>query len=684
MKRRFRVRRLQLRLLTGSVAMMLGALGTVLIYPSIRDARIIRGLADADANRQRQAMARAVAAGRDSRASLRRLIRALDTENDRQFLALVDVLQELDAFDTPDRDPLHVDRIRALGIESARSPSDPTSAAGTRELLVRQIVLSGRDNRHVRRALAGTAGDAVPRVRIAAALLAARLKDHDVLRKLMRDPDANVAAAAALDAGLADMTDLVGEITTLLAGAKDSATLSAAAYALARLAPARSATAICNALGDATARKDRRLRNRLLLAAGKLAGDDVRAAVLAAVNSRDDREYAPAVAVLTAGKLELAGAAPSIERILSAAAKGHPGLKESQVLAALWAADRLDLPVRAQANAICRNWWHPKFPFLLAEAARVLGRQADLPQGDDANAPTREQCIATLRLAAAYQPLPTTTPATMPAATPATTPLPSAAAAAALWMLRPDATYMTRQDAVGDDQGFQDWKIDRSSSAFFVHMAAGSESSRAGDYLAWRIGRSGKAAAFDLGLGLLPRRGAPAALRVYNNNKRATGAMLLALAAGDAETKRAARERIRSRLFGGPLGGETDPYLKGSYHCALLILGEGGFHEQVRALLDSLEFPKRRVVGALCAAGDGRVLDWLLADQDASPDDVQYLLLNTGIGEILAHAAPQLPRVDAAADDRTRLWQVRILQDYYAIHRGGVRLGPSRQAPGAR
>jgi len=683
MKRRFRVQRLQLRLLTGSVAMMLGVLGTVLIYPSIRDARIIRGLADTDANRQRRAMAAAVAVGRDSPASLRRLIRALDTENDRQFLALVDVLQELEAFDTPDRDPLHVDRMRALGIESARSPIDPTSAAGTRELLARQIVLSGRDNRHVRRALARTAADAVPRVRIAAALLAARLKDHDVLRKLMRDPDANVAAAAALDASLADMTSLAGDITALLAGAKDTATLSAAAYALARLAPARSATAICNALGGATDRKDRRLRDRLLLAAGKLAGDDVRAAVLAALNSRDDGEYAPAVAVLTAGKLKLAGAAPSIERILSAAAKGRSGLKESQVLAALWAADRLDLPVRAQVNAICRTWWHPKFPFLLAEAARVLGRQADLPQGDDANAPTREQCIATLRLAAAYQPLPTTTPTTMPAP-PLTTPLPSAAAAAALWMLRPDATYMTRQDSAGDDRGFQDWKIDRSSSAFFVHMAAGSRSSRAGDYLAWRIGRSGKEEAFDLGLHLLPPRGAPAALRVYNDNKRATGAMLLALAAGDAQTKRTARERIRSRLFGGPLGGETDPYLKGSYHCALLILDEGGFHEQVRALLDSLEFPKRRVVGALCAAGDGRVLDWLLADQDASPDDVQYLLLNTGIGEVLADAAPQLPRVDAAADDQTRLWQVRILQDYYAIHRGGVRLGLSRQAPGAR
>ena len=669
----FRARPWQLRLLTGSVALVLGSLGAVVLYPSIRDHRIIRNLAASDPNVQRRAMGRAVAAGRSSAATTRRLIRALDTDDDRQFEALVAVLRELEKFDTPDRDPLHIDHMRAIEIEAARSPLGPEHAAETRELFLKLTALSGRDNRYVRRALAGAAADGSARVRIVGALLAARLRDPPALRKLLGDRDPNVAAAAALDAGLADMADLADDIASLLATAKAAAPASAAAYALVRLRPAESSERICEVLREA---EDKALQSRLLHVMGLLGDVHARAAVLGVLDKRvsgpDVSGFPPAMAVLAAGKLKIAAARGSIERILSAAAKQQGHLNESQVLAALRAADRLGLTVRAEVNAICRNYWDPNFPHLLIEAARVLGRQADLPQAQDSDSPTRRQCIETLRLAAAYHPMPASGPAW-----PVTTPWPSAAAAVALWMLDPAASYAAREDPQ-DDQPFQDWKIDRSSSAFYAHLAAESDSSLAGDYLACQIGRTGKPEAFELGLGLLPQRGAPGPLRVHNNNKRAAGAMLLALAAVTGQQKRIARGRIRSRLIGGPLGGETDLYVKGSYHCALLILGETERLDQVRALLDTLEFPKRRAATALCAAGDRLVLDWLLADPQSDRTDVVDLLINTGIGDVLAAAAPELPQVDTVADGPTRQWQARILQDYYIIHRDNVRLGPGK------
>ena len=650
----------QRRLLTGSMALVLGALAAVLLYPRIRDYRVIRDLGSQDPDVRSGAIRRAVAIGRSSRATVGRLQEALDTPDDRKFAAIVTVLRILQEFDSADPDPRHVDRIRAIEIETTHSPAHPEVAARTRAMILGTMNLSGRDNRYVRRALASGARDESPRVRSVAALLAARLADDPTLKKLLGDEDPSVAAAAARDAGLAGRAGLAREITGLLTGGKDAETVSAAACGLARLQPEQSARQICEILSST---RDEKLRNRMLHAAVLLRNDAARAAVANVLDgARGAAAHPPAMALVAAGRLKVAAAGPHVKRVLSAAVNRDPDLTMGQLLAALAAADRLKLPARQEVHAICNTYWtpDPNYTLVLMAAARALGRQADLAQGKDAGAPTRDQCIRTLRLAAGQADQ---------------TPLPSAAAAVALWELDPAATYWIRESSDPEAGRLIEWRKDPNSSAMYVQQAVQADSTLPGDYAAWWIGRSGRPEAFALGLAMLPELGAPVPLRVYSGNARAAGAMLLALAARTRQQIDQARQRIRSRLVGGPLGGESDPYVRGAYQCALLILGETRFRREVHRLLLTEEFPQRRAVTALCAAGNREALDWILADLHGWPQDVPFLLINTAIGEVLEAVSPELPRVDAAADQDTQMWQARILQDYYRIHRRNVRLG---------
>jgi hypothetical protein len=176
-------------------------------------------------------------------------------------------------------------------------------------------------------------------------------------------------------------------------------------------------------------------------------------------------------------------------------------------------------------------------------------------------------------------------------------------------------------------------------------------------------------------MAMLPALDAPEAERVYNDNERAGGALLLALAARGADERRAARERITARLVGGDLGGEDDFETITAYRAALAILGGAADVEQVRVWRRSGAARREMAWSALLAGGGREDFDLLLWNVHTPLDEIADLLVTTPVGEALGAAAGELPGVDPSAEEDLRLWQVRILQDSYAIHRSALRLG---------
>jgi hypothetical protein len=447
--------------------------------------------------------------------------------------------------------------------------------------------------------------------------------------------------------GLAGNTGESENILKHLQDSADAGVVSAAAYAMTLLDPGKGTPAICARL---TTTKDATLRDRLLIVAAMLDNGEARSAVSAVLTEAREAGRTPSPAMLlSAGRLGIASAAGDIRKVLSAAARRDDGLSAAQVLAALKAARLLKLPVRAEAEAICRELWSPYWSELLVTAAEMLGEQANMPQIGRRDVPSRSQCIRTLRQAAVYRTETTTSP-TRPASGPVTTPLPSAAAAVALWRMR--AQHCDRH----------------------VRDVSAGDAALAGDYVAWRLSSARRGGAFKLGMAMCPPAEALPDERVYNDNERAAGAMLLALSAATPIQHQLAVERIASRLTGGPLGGEDSFYVCGAYRCALLALGRTDETSAVRELLRTGEFPIRRAITALCAAGQRDGLDWLLWNPQLDTDAVAAILDRTRLGEVLAELAPDLPPVDAAAKS-IRRWQVGIMRDYYAIHRDELKMG---------
>ena len=617
------------------MAVLVGLITALGLYPHVSDYLLIRALGSENLTRRTVAILRATAEAKRSPRTARRLENALKTDSDVRFGSIVAVLRYLGRFDTPQRDPLQVDRMRAIEIAA------PQSAGGdafVRRTALAQLLLSGRDNRYVRRSLALAKADRLPAVRALAATLAAKLGDDAALGQLLDDDDSAVASAALLAGSIAGRR-AAGEkaLEKILAGDRDTELVSAAAYALAALDAKRAATVLPGLIGSAG---DSLLRDRLLYVASTPAGDGASDAVMAVIRRSQRADgHPPPAAMLAAARLGIAEAGPAARSVLKAAAEGKKPLDESQVLAAIRFASECKLPVRREADGICLRLWGPYWQHMLVAAARLLGEQADMPQPPALKSPSRAECIQRLRQAAMH-----------PAA-----PVASAAAAAALWRLK--------AQLAGE----------------FVIDVAGRRSTLPGDYLAWQLAGDRPAGAFELGKLMLPAPNNEAALRQYNDNVRSAGAMLLALSASGDEQADWAAERIHSRLVGGELGGEDDFYVAGAYRCALLILGREDFRQPVRELLGTGEFPQRRVVTAMLAAGDRKALDWLLWNPQLSLEDSEFLLVEKGLADVLAELAADLPPVDVAADRALRLWQVRILRDFYAIRRAEVQPGLRRR-----
>ena len=641
----FRTHPWQRRLVTASLALVLGAAAAVLCLPWFRATMILRDMDSPDAKVRTLAVLRAVGQADKDSAIVGRLESAMDGASDRQFHALVRALQILGRFDVPGRSPLLLDRMRAF--EVAANPSTPA-----RGVFLVEIMTGGRDNQYVREALKAASADANQDVRALAGMLAARLGDDDTLGRLVRDADPNVAEAATLDAAIARRKALLPDIRKILTDANDPRPLSAAALALAAMDPTAAAATLPAMLSRAIDANDPALRDRLLDIMGDLNDDATAKAVMETIDRADKAGlYPPAEALLAAGRRKLPAAAPAVRRVLADSVKMPKGLLVSQVHAAILAANDLKMPVRKAANDICQKLWTPRpgFRLMLTDAARLLGRQVAAPRNDEPDVPSPDECISTLRQAVVVDYEPTTWPASQPRPKPARTPLPSAAAAVALW------------------------NLDAKAAEEFIQIPAWDYVSLAGDYVAWNIGITGGDRAFELGLSLLPAANAPPELRVYNDDARSTGAMLLALSAATPDRRKQATGRILSRLEAGPRGKEDSFYVRGAYQCALAILGDSGATAQVLSLLETGQFSQRRAITALTLAGDLRGLDWLLWNRQVDPQDMLLLLVDEQIGEVIANCLPQLPRVSPAAAGDLANWQLLRLRHAYEIRRPSLK-----------
>jgi len=117
------------------------------------------------------------------------------------------------------------------------------------------------------------------------------------------------------------------------------------------------------------------------------------------------------------------------------------------------------------------------------------------------------------------------------------------------------------------------------------------------------------------------------------------------------------------------MGGEDSFYVRGAYESALTILGDPNGPDHVLGLLETAQFSQRRAITALTLAGDLRGLDWLLWNFQIIPDDVLFLLVDDGIGEVIVDCLPELPRVSPAASEDLARWQLLLLRHAYLIRR---------------
>ena len=640
----FRQHPWQRRVIMLLVALVISLSIAIPFYPAISDYYLIRRLGDDSPAIHENAIMLASARLRASKQTLRRMERALETDNDRRFLGVASALNRASRFHTPERSVDMLDRFKTLLFET--SP-----AARSRWLILHEQCLADRDNVWLRRLLAAATADSDATVRELATVFAAKFADPTALGTLLADDEPTVRAAAALNAAIAGQSGLTETIAGLLADA-DELTAASAAYALAMLDPQTHSMAICTKLIEA---QNLEARNRLLTAAVLLNDDNARAAVrkilvqLPPPEGEDIRAYADGALLRAVAALRMDGAEAVVRPILAAALRLQGEVTDVQLLAALATADELGLPIRQEVYDIMQARWHSDVEPTMIVAARVLGRQAALPQ-QDRSAPTEAECIQLLRNAATWDQY-TDDPTDDQPPVILKTPLASAAASVALWELQ------------------------AKEASEWLANAAGADVTLPGDYIAWRLAMSDRPAdAFAVGQKLLPAPGSPPELWVHNNNERSAGAMLLALAARTDAQRAQASDCIRGRLEGTGLGGEHDPFVSRAYHCALVILGRRDTLEEVYGYTAIVALPQWRTLTSLMAAGDARALDWMLWNRQLPEDLVVELLVDRQLGPVVAAVAPGLPRVDPAAPFETQAWQTMVLSNTYAIHHASIQL----------
>ncbi len=527
------------------------------------------------------------------------------------------------------------------------------------------------------------ADDPYPPVRVAASPLAARLGEDGLLEDLLADPDPRVVASAALSGGAGERHELAEAIEALLfravpelqqafeddgrAGALRDV-IASCAVALAGLDAGRFSPMLCGLIRQTD---DEGLAERLLLIVPMLDRQQAGGAVMARLHrARFAGRRPTGMELWAAGALQLRQAGPFAMDVLRAAARREAGLLESQVLGALGLVSALRLPIRTELAELVETLWYPGRPALLVRLARLLGAQAGSDEYQPDGAPTREECRELLVRATQYA----TVWETDEGEVTLTTPMGSAAAAVALWLLEPTTTeFDLPAGTTQPDEPILELSVEP-NSAFYLREALLDEGAAAGDYVAWRIGLSGRSESAELDAMLLPPRGSER--REYNPSVRATGALILALSASGEAQRRTVRERLAMSRPGEAF------VARAGRQCGLLIAGDRSVLPAVRELLDYPEYPAPRALLALLAAGDRQTLDWLLWDThwrvQSTPAELADLLVAEGFDDVFWRVAPQLPRPPAEAGQAAQRWVVRWMQCVWGVRRNDLAVGLGR------
>ncbi|KKK83193.1 hypothetical protein LCGC14_2795840, partial [marine sediment metagenome] len=251
-----------------------------------------------------------------------------------------------------------LDRYAVISLAGARGSG---TLAG-RLTWLHQLLLSGRDNPHVRRGAELAAGDASAEVRAAAATFAGRLGDDRALSALLADRDASVRASAALAAGVADRKACTETVAALLQPTRTDQERVAAAYALGRLDPERYAGQIGVAIGAAMADGNMVHLDQLLCALGPLAKPEAVRIVQDVLDKCRRRKRAPpAMALVAAGELGMDQARPLIASTIEEMIRRRDEMTMGEAMtlaAAVNAAGRLKMPAELFVKVISKLW-HP-------------------------------------------------------------------------------------------------------------------------------------------------------------------------------------------------------------------------------------------------------------------------------------------------------------------------------------
>lgn len=601
-------------------AAIAGVITALVAMPVVRDLQIIDMLGAEDPLQRRQGVALALADAPHRPELIERIESRLDSAGDVQFSAMVDVLNRLGKFHTPCRKGEQIDRLYLIKF-AARPPAGDEQSVEVRQILLHRIILEGRDNVHVREALRLSACDASAAIRSDAALLAGRLGDDKTLSVLLADAAPQVRASAAIDAALAGRTACTGDILRIFDAPGGDEELAAAAYALARMSGTGASQIAGAVLSAYKAGKDDltdKLLNVLSLTEKNTAGP----AVMELLKDSQRRgRVPPASALIAAGKLELAEAAPYVQAAVTDLIARRDELTVGDTVklaAAVNAAGRLKLQPEIFVE-VMENLWHPETSLAMILSAEALSEHASHLKSENRKSKI-ENLLSVLRRGAERS----------------DTPAPAAAAAAAMFAL-------AGQEA---DKSLQ--------------TACESETYLAGDYVTWNLTRSGDPDAWRIGKMFF----GPG---IYNKAVRANGTILLALLARRTTKADSLAEIIESRLIG-----QTDQFAAGSCHCALLILNRRRYIDKVAALTESESFGRRRILTALALAGAPTGFDHVFAGGKFNPGRIDSYLTGLLMCRVYSAVAEEMPAFDLDADGHIRYWQCRIWRDYYLIHRRSI------------
>jgi len=618
--RYFRQHPWQRRVVTGSMAVILGVILAWIIWPSVRDRSIIELLGSEDPNKRMRGIVQAVAVGKVCPELVQRIERKLDSADDVQFSAMVEVLNRLGLFDVPGRRGYQIDRYRQITFATSRT--NPTGT-DVKRLMLHGIILDGRDNKYVRKTLQLALHDAVADIRSQAAILAARLKDSAALKRLLGDVDPAVRASSAIDAGLAGLKDCSDAMWRLLKGAQDDEEIAAVAYGLSRLEPNRLSQEIVEKIKEARERANSALLGKLLYVASLLKDKSTEETVAKMLEESLQEKKSPALmAIIAAGRIKPVTSKNTIKRIIDdiiARRAEFTFADASALTAAVKAGDEVGLPADLFVD-VMEQLWHPATTLAMIFSAEALARR----QGSF-TAEQRDKVLKVLNEAVNRT----------------DTPVASAAAAVAIFRIAPAEAIES------------------------LRTACESENCLAGDYVAWNLAQSDSREVWTIAKSFL-------APDEYNSSVKSVGAMLIASLARRSGPAQQVAEGIKSRLEQSPYIDQAAPFLAGTYRCALLMLTREEYRDVVIALLQSRGFPKFRAIWALVAAGEPMGFDMVFAETRFRPSEIDFYLGRSLVYMLYSKVIPQMPVYDVQAPLVVRYWQCRLCRDYYLIHRATI------------